>query len=183
MHFRHPYELGGAAYCASMIWAQIMPFVALSYYEGGNTEQLRTFLLCCLGVWVLLNGLFFWSIERSFVKTFFGTKTAPQYTVELFRNSEDDASKFGAAFGNRRSYINCIENEVRAWVMENIARWRREKQIWFKVESVGDEFLPINVIEAEGGARRRRSSSHDVRAILGIVTSPSSAPSKRALNS
>jgi len=67
-HFRHPYELGGTAYSASMLWAQIMPFVALSFYEGDNKEQLQTLMLSSFGLWLVLNGLFFASIERSFVR-------------------------------------------------------------------------------------------------------------------
>jgi len=172
IHFRHPFELGGAAYCASMIWAQIMPFVALSFYDGGNKEQLETLLLGSFGIWLVLNGLFFYSIDRSYITTFFGTKTAPQYTVELFRNSEDDISKFDAAFDNRQSYINGIENEVRAWLAENIDRFILEQPEWWKIEMVGDEFLPQQAIEAEGGARRRRRSSvNSVREILGIEAS------------
>jgi hypothetical protein len=164
--FRHPFELGGAAYCASMIWAQIMPFVALSSYEGGNKEQLETLLLGSFGIWLVLNGLFFCSIEMSYIMTFFGTKTAPQYTVELFRNSEDDISKFDAAFDNRQSYINGIEEEVKEWVRVNIDRFQVEQPEWWKIEMVPDEFLPEEAIEAEGGARRRRSSVHSVREML-----------------
>jgi len=29
----------------SMVWAQIMPFVALGWYEGGNKEQLQALLI------------------------------------------------------------------------------------------------------------------------------------------
>jgi len=36
---------------------------------------------------------------------------------------------------------------------------------------VGDEFLQPEAIEAEGGARRRRSSVHSVREILGVENS------------
>ena len=168
IHFRHPYELGGAAYCASMIWAQIMPFVALGFYEGGNKEQLEMLLLGSFGVWLVLNGLFFWSIEKNFLGTFFGSKTAPQYTVDLFRDSANDFSKFGAAFDTRRSYIFECEDEVRAWLSENIDRFQLEQPEWWKIEMVGDEILPSLAIEAEGGARRRRSSVHSVREILGI---------------
>jgi len=153
-----------------MLWAQIMPFVALSFYEGENKEQLKILLMCSFGLWVVLNGLFFYSIDRSYITTFFGTKTAPQYTVELFRNSEDDISKFDAAFDNRQSYINGIENEVRAWLAENIDRFILEQPEWWKIEMVGDEFLPQEAIEAEGGAKRRRSSVNSVKEILGIGT-------------
>ena len=142
-----------------MIWAQMMPFVALGWYEGENKEQLQTLLFVCFGLWLVLNGLFFFLIEKSYITTFFGTKTAPQYTVELFRNSEDDASKFDAAFDNRLSYIAECEEEVREWLRENIDRFQLEQPEWWKIEMVPDEFLPPEVIEAEGGARRRRRSS------------------------
>ena len=109
--------------------------------------------------------------RESFVGTFFGTKTAPQYTVELFRNSEDDASKFDAAFDNRLSYIAECEEEVREWLRENIARFNLEQPEWWKIDLVPDEFLPrLAIIEAEGGARRRKNSVHSVREIFGIGT-------------
>jgi len=120
-----------------------MPFVALGWYEGGNKEQLQTLLLVCFGLWLVLNGLFFASIERSFVGTFFGTQTAPQYTVELFRTSTTDNAKFMACFKFNRRYINGIEEEVKDWLRENIARFQLEQPEWWKIEMVGDEFLPI----------------------------------------
>ena len=154
-----------------MIWAQIMPFVALSFHEGGNKKQLQTLLMGSLGLWLVLNGLFFCSIERSFVGTFFGTQTAPQYTVELFRTSTSDKAKFRACFKNTRRYINGIEDEVKKWLRENIARFNLEQPEWWKIEMVGDEFLPQFAIEAEGGLRRRRNSVQSVREILGIKAS------------
>ena len=148
---RHPYELGGAAYCASMIWAQSMPFVALSFYEGGDKEQLQILLLGSFGLWLALNGLFFCSIERSFVGTFFSTNTAPQYAVELFRTSTTDSVKFMACFKNNRRYLVGIEEEVKEWLRENIGRFNLEQPEWWKIDMVGDEFLPELAIAAEGG--------------------------------
>jgi len=100
VHFRNPIDLGGVAFSASMLWAQIMPFVALSFYEGENKEQLKILLMCSFGLWLVLNGLFFYSIDRSYIPTFFGSETAPQFTVELFRNSEGDFAKFDVVFDN-----------------------------------------------------------------------------------
>ena len=37
-------------------------------------------------------------------------------------------------------------------------RWKREKEEWFAIEKIPDDVLPTEVLEAEGGARRRRSS-------------------------
>ena len=166
-HLRHPLEMGGAAYCASMVWAQVMPFVALRFYNLANRQQLQTLLVCCFGSWLVLNGLFFASIDRSFVNTFFGTKTGPEYTVELFRTSATDEAKFRAAFKNRRSFVNGIEDEIKLWVGENIDRWRREEPAWFRVDKIGDEFLPSDVFEAVGGAGRRRSIM-SVRVFVGL---------------
>jgi len=41
---------------------------------------------------------------------------------------------------------------------ESLRKWRRERPDWFKIEMIPDEYLPKNVFEAEGGAKRRRSS-------------------------
>ena len=153
-----------------MIWAQTMPFIALSFFEERDKEQLETLLLASFGILLVLNGLFFASIERSFVRTFFTRKTAPQYTVELFRTSEDDASKFGVAFDTRLSYTAECKDEVKEWLRENIDRFNLEQPEWWRIDLVGDEFLPQQAIEAEGGARRRRSSVHSVREIIGIGT-------------
>jgi len=146
VHFRHPFEMGGAAYSLSMVWAQIMPFLALRWYEGDNKEELRLLLGVNFTVWVVLNGFFFLSIEKRFVKTFFTRTTAPQYTVQLFLTSEDDASKFDAAFDNRASYIKKCEGEVRGWVSVNIEMWRRENADWFKIDKIPDAMLPAEVV-------------------------------------
>ena len=94
-------------------------------------------------------------MEISYITTFFGTKTAPQYTVELFRTSTFDNVKLRACSTNTRSYINGIEEEVREWLRENIDRFQLEQPEWWKIEMVGDEFLPKE-------ARRRRSSMDSV---------------------
>ena len=127
-----------------MIWAQIMPFVALGWYKGENKEQLETLLLVSFGLWLVLNGLFFWSIESSFVRTFFTRKTAPQYTVELFRTSTTDNAKFRACFTNTRSYIAECEDEVRAWMEQNYEILVGED--WFIVAKVPDDFLPKRIL-------------------------------------
>ena len=168
VHFRHPYGLGGTAFSLSMLWAQIMPFVALGWSEGEDRGGVTVLLLNSFGIWLCLNFFFFLSIERGFVGTFFTKTTGPEYTVQLFREAPSDELRFDAAFTNKRSYINGLESEVRAWLSENIDRFQLEQPEWWKIDLVGDEFLPSLAIEAEGGARRRRSSVHSLREILGI---------------
>ena len=59
---------------------------------------------------------------------------------------------------------------MKEWLRETIARFNLEQPEWWKIEMVPDEFLEERVIEAEGGARRRRGSVQSVQEILGLGT-------------
>jgi len=167
LHFRHPLELGGLGFTISMIWAQIFPFVAVQYFDGEMKDIMRGFLAVSFLAWLMLNIIFFCTIDLSYLNTFFGTKTAPQYTCELFMTSQEDHQKFRAVFKNRNDYTKTIHEEVKEWVVENIDQWKREKPDWFNIEKIPDEFLPKDLFEAEGGANRRRSSV-SLREIVGL---------------
>jgi len=164
IHFRHPLEMGGLAFSISMVWAQAFPFLALSLFKNdvsstttGATANIEIFLLAGFALWMLLNLAFFCTINISYLHTFFGTKTAPQYIYELFLTSKEDSAKFRAVFKNRSSYTESIREDIQKWVCENIVNWREEAPSWFKIEMIPDDYLPREVFEAEGGANRRRS--------------------------
>ena len=116
----------------------------------------------------MLNVAFFCNIDTSYLGTFFGTQTAPQYACELFLTSDEDSAKFDAAFGNRISYTKAVHPQVREWVAANLARWQLEMPKWFRIEQIPDSFLPSDVFEAEGRAKRRRSSM-SLREMVGIA--------------
>jgi len=145
-----------------MVWAQAFPFVALQFYEEGDTiskDLITLILIGSFSTWLLLNVAFFCSIDLSYLGTFFGTKTAPQYTCEYFITSKEDFQRWDAVFENRLSYTTSIHKEVRTWVADNVTRWQNEKPPFFKIEMIPDDLLPRAVFEAEGGVRRRRRSS------------------------
>ena len=174
LHFRHPYELGGLAFSVSMVWAQIFPFVALQLYEVDNEDgktakdAIAMVLVVIFSLWIVLNIVFFCTIDLKYIGTFFGLKTAPQYTCERFLDVEaDDGKRWSAAFENRMSYKNAIKPQVKEWVGNNIVRWRREQPSWFNIEKIPDDYLPTDVFEAEGGACRRRSKV-SLREIVGL---------------
>ena len=82
-----------------------------------------------------------------------------QYSIHRFlTNPDDDYIRFDATFDNRINFTKPIHGEVKAWVAENIDRWRAEKPKWFEIDMIPDDFLPERVVIAEGGAQRRRSS-------------------------
>ena len=113
-----------------------------------------------LSLWVVLDVAFFCSIDLSYLNTFFSTKTAQQYTCELFLTSEADSAKWDASFDNRISYTTSIHDEIKEWVSNNIDRWTAEGEDWFKIEMIPDDFLPVEIFEAEGGAERRHRATY-----------------------
>ena len=169
LHMRHAYEMGGIAFSASMVWAQIMPFVALQFYEGSNKDALTTILACSASLWLLFNIVFFRTINKSYYNTFFGTMTGPQYACKVFLKSNDDTVKFYFAFETLLQYTKSIEAEVKEWVANNIDRWKVDKPERFKIELIPDEFLPQAVLVAEGGANRKRFRSNvSLREMVGL---------------
>ena len=124
LQLRHPNELGGIAFSLSMVYAQILPFVALQLYTENNDHfgevHIHRFLFCSLGAWLLTSFAFFCTIDLTFLNTFVGAKTASEYTCDRFLTSKTDSSKFEAVMWNRISFIKPIHDEVRTWVAENI---------------------------------------------------------------
>jgi len=168
IHLRHPYELGGLVFTLSVIWAQIFPFVALQYFDGDMRDGIIVFLGLSFLLWLVLNIIFFCTIDLSYLNTFFGTKTASQYTCELFMTSKDDFQKFTAIFTNNIRYTKTIHEEVKLWVAAKINQWKIDKPDWFKTEMIPDVFLPKEVFEAEGGAERRRRKSTSMAEMMGL---------------
>ena len=108
LQFRHPSELGGCAFAASMLWAQVFPFVALhiggsrdSYLDSDTAATAKIFFLGILVSWTLLVVAFCFTINQSFLSTFYDMKTGPESVCERFIESEIDENKFDAAFMNR----------------------------------------------------------------------------------
>ena len=161
------FNCGPAAFTTSMIWAQIFPFVALQFFEGELNSEIEAGLIVSFTIWLSLNIAFFGTIDLAYLHTFLGTMTGPQYTVQLFKDAKDDAMRWDAVFTTRISYSKTIHPEIKQWVKENIERWRSKNPSWFNIDLIPDDFLPVIVFEAEGGARRRRSIS--VREIIGLT--------------
>ena len=115
----------------------------------------------------MLNVVFSCTIDTSYLDTFFGTKTAPQYVCEWFLETEEDFRRFDAIFHRRIAYSKAVHPKVKEWVAANIVRWQTEKPKWFKIGKIRNDFLPSAVLIAEGGARRRRSSL-SLREIVGL---------------
>jgi len=167
LHFRHPKELGGAVFSLSIFWTQIFPFVALQFYDDDDSNHamknsVTTLLVVSVMLWMLLNVVFFCTIDLAYIATFFSTKTGPQYVCEQFQtSSENESARFEAVFNNRLSYTKSIEGDVKEWVAEKIDNWTAEKPSWFKIEMIPASFLPREVRRpSEQGRLNTRRGNH-----------------------
>jgi len=181
LHFRHPFILGGFYYSMSMLWAQVFPFVALHLYNNSDGladstndhddlgEKVQLLLICSFVFWLMLIVAFFCTIDLSYIFTFFSIETGPTCVVRRFEEEgAKDFQKFDVIFDTNLDYSKPVHGEVKEWIAANIDRWRAEMPEWFIVEIIPDEFLPKEVFEAEGGAKRRRRSSVSLREIVGV---------------
>ena len=169
--------MGGAAFSVPMILAQIFPFVALKIYDDDDDddeqiENVRMFLIGSAILWLVLNAVFFNTINLNCINSFFSRRTAPQYTAELYQTAGDeDYLKFDAAFTNRIDYAKNIHADVKEWVRENLELWKAEKPLWFNLEKIPEEFLPAGtMIPADEmvARKRRRSSSVRMKEAIGL---------------
>jgi len=87
------YNCGPVAFTTSMVWAQVFPFVALQFFEGELKSEIEAGLTVSFTVWLLLNIVFFGTIDLAYLPTFFGTMTGPQYTIQLYKDAMDDAMR------------------------------------------------------------------------------------------
>jgi len=177
LHCRGPKLAGGALFTFQTIVSQCYPFVALHFYKTSEIEDktdvdmLNTVFVILASSWFLCVLAFLRVTNRDFWHTFWSTATGWQFTVDSYNKSNDPETKMLTIFENHHSFTESIKLEVIAYMHEHWAEWERTKPAWFTpnfIASVDDEFMPQHAVEAEGGARRRRSSVPSVREMLGI---------------
>ena len=98
-------------------------------------------------------------LNPEYIHTFFATKTGFQYTIDSFRNGNNDLAK-SDIFTVQKRHWTSIRNEVKAWTTSNWSAWEATAPDWFTenfVASVPDDFIPKQV-----DPQRRRTSLGDL---------------------
>ena len=98
-------------------------------------------------------------IKDGYGHTFYGIKTASEYTVELFQKAKSDELKFDAVFTNHLSFTSKIHGDVKVWLETTVVKLEEEKPAWWDIEIVPDDFLPTVLVEEKGGKARPRRNS------------------------
>ena len=122
---RHPNEVGGAAYLATLCETQgalVASTVAYSFLYAGNDKiddaPLFTALAVLVGTWAVALGTFLVSINRTHLSTFFSTETGAQFTRRRFDHFSGNDEQRMVMFANHPSLWAPFADVVQAWVAQ-----------------------------------------------------------------
>jgi len=117
LHHNNRFKLGGQAFCLSVIWSQIFPFIALQLFEsdGGSGEEMKgnitIFLSCSSAAWLISTIAFFSTINVQYLITFFWSETSPEALCKIFLTTEYKDLKYYIITTRRKGRTKSIEKE------------------------------------------------------------------------
>jgi hypothetical protein len=148
--FRHPNEVGGAAYLLMLCETQctfIASTVAYSRLYAGDDKiddaPLFTALAVLVGTWAVALGTFLLSINRTHLSTFVSTETGAQFLRRRFDHFAGNDEQRMDIFTHHPSLWAPFAGVVQAWVAQQHATM--SVQPWFTPEvkaRIPDDFLP-----------------------------------------
>jgi hypothetical protein len=161
VQFRHPNEVGGIYWMFGFVLTMgSLPVAILVAAEGDVEEEKLKLAWSVVGLVIPLNifsfAVFFCSIKRKYLGTFYSMQRGKDLAVQRFRDSADEASKADSVFTNSKHLWKSIEEEVRTWVEANWDRWEREEPKWF--DDAMRARVPVEYIPGAGDARRKESA-------------------------
>jgi hypothetical protein len=174
VQFRHPNEVGGMYWLLGFVLTMgSLPVAIMLAAREDNIEEQLEIAWAVVGIFipctVVLFAVFFLTIKRKYLGTFYSLQRGKDLTVQSFRGGTDTIK---AVFTLKRSkhHWKSIEKEVRAWVEASWKEWEEEKPEWFDEAmraSVPVEYIP----EAEDARRREsvRRASVDAEAEGGLA--------------
>jgi len=150
--FRHPNEVGGAYFTATLGFTAIMGIMAALGYKKDESITsawegdvvLGAMCLCCFGM-IVSFGCLLGSIDSEYITTFFTTKTSNQSLQEEFTRNTEDEHKFAIFTHNRFKWEYAIGGQVKKWLNNRLAAWIVEEPEWFKKNLQG--VIPHDFVE------------------------------------
>jgi len=176
IHFRHPYELGGLYYSLTLLQAQIGSAVCAKLYVDASdgdadaiaAEMVYRVVATASVAWACCYSLFFAHIKKGYAGSFIDTRSAIQYTVNLFNDPKASDHQKAETLGCARSYWSSIEDELRKFLAEKWTVWEQEEPAFFDkafIATLHDDMLPERVLAERRRGGRRWSSN--VELLLG----------------
>jgi hypothetical protein len=159
VQFRHPNEVGGAYWLFGLVLTMgslpVSINIATPHVDERAIDIASSIENYFLPITPICFAVFFLTIERKYLHTFWSTWRSKDMAMAYFTEGESDAIKI-KVFGHSRHHLVSIEGELRKWVELNWAKWEEEQPEWFT--DVMKAKVPEDFIPADGNARRRESA-------------------------
>jgi hypothetical protein len=138
-HFRHPFEIGGAAYLLTLCETQgafVVSTIAYSRLYAADDKiddsPLFTALAVLVGTWAIALGTFLLSINRTHLRTFLSTETGARFICRRFDHFAGNDEQRMDIFTNHPSMWASSAAVVQAWVTQQYPTM--SAQPWFTPE-------------------------------------------------
>ena len=139
-HLRHPNEVGGACWIFLVLVSHPMCLGSGCFFleYASNTAIPRTVLFSVLSTLASVGALslcgFLLTVQGKYRRTFYSLETSTDYGRRHFMEHDgSDFHRFDVFHRNERHWAS-FRDEVKAWVMGNIAKWEEEKPEWLTPE-------------------------------------------------
>jgi H+/gluconate symporter-like permease len=142
VHFRHPYEVGGAYWTASVAWGTlILPQIAARFYpEDGpiDRDTLINLALVLSLLWTFVFAVFLMTIKKKYYVTFWDTTSGKAQIEKKFfsymgsNTVAMDEAAVGVICTVQRTLWEHFEEEAKQFVMSNWEEWEKQDYEWFR---------------------------------------------------
>lgn len=142
VQFRHPYEVGGAYWTASVAWGTlILPQIAARFYpEDGpiDRDTLINLALVLSLLWTFVFAVFLMTIKKKYYVTFWDTTSGKaQIEKNFFANIGNntvalDENAVEIICNFQRTLWEPFEEEAKQFVMSNWEEWEKQDYEWFR---------------------------------------------------
>ncbi|GMI16016.1 hypothetical protein TrLO_g2078 [Triparma laevis f. longispina] len=170
LQFRHPFDLGGAYYCWTLLSTPFVCFyfgwAYLQYVESEEGEARN--LPMKLFPWQVYTGIgslmlvhfinvmyFLTTINSKYIRTFYSTLSGNQQEIGNFVNPERADERKIDIFSRNRHKWERIEEEVLDWVNLKIPEWNESQPTWWNARRKAS--IPDWAVREEGYLKSIRS--------------------------
>jgi hypothetical protein len=184
LHFRNPYECGGADFSFNLLMTQVsVPFCVSLYTahyddDANKLELTKTTAIAVtlVGLWLLIFSFFiFYVIVPEYRKTFWSLQTGWEKSLSYFLDNEGNDERRIHVFDDNAYNWRSIKEDVKAWTLASWPIWEAEQPEWFTPilkAKIMDDYIPLEFVTALGGVNRVRRGSASLSVIQKVELIP-----------
>jgi hypothetical protein len=164
VQFRHPFEVGGAYWTASVAWGTlILPQIAARFYpEDGpiDRDTLINLALVLSLLWTFVFAVFLMTMKKKYYVTFWDTTSGKAQMEKNFfayigsNTVAMDETAVDMICNFQRTLWEHFEEEAKQFVMSNWEEWETQDYEWFRKAKETQDIKQWGLMSKEKGATK-----------------------------